>query len=473
MHKHLFLKYYSVIAVIITVTVVLLGIIASAIIGMKTFDSQSKNMERAANKLACSVAMLPKNYHIIAGNIFGSSISAVKETIRSDVIVINSSGEIETSTANAEKINVSPKTLSYAIDKVLSGEVYRKALPFINGGKSGYTVGVPVITGDNTISGAVFITTCELDINSIVIGTLFVFFICGVITLLIAFVILFFVTKKITKPIYEISDIANSYAQGDFSKRLDIDSGHEFAPLAAAFNAMADGIDGLDRMQSGFIADVSHELRTPITTIKGFVDGMLDGTIPQKEYKKYLAIVSEEADRVSRMVTSFLSLAKLRSGQISYVMKPFDIVATTGKAFFTFKDRIEQKKIELQVNFEKDSIMVSADEDAIYRVVFNLLDNAIKFTDNGGQINYSIKISEAKAQISIRNTGCGIAKEDAAHIFERFYKADKSRGINRDGTGIGLYLVKNIIKAHGEDIILTSKEGEFAQFVFTLPLYND
>ncbi|MBR5011244.1 MAG: HAMP domain-containing histidine kinase, partial [Clostridia bacterium] len=183
--------------------------------------------------------------------------------------------------------------------------------------------------------------------------------------------------------------------------------------------------------------------------------------------------VSEEVHRISRMVSSLLDVAKMQSGQMTYVKKPFDIVNTTGKALFAFEDRINAKQINLDVDFCDESVIVNGDEDAIYRVIYNLLDNAVKFTNPSGNIKISIQTVDNKAKVLVRNTGIGISKTDAAHIFERFYKVDKSRSINRRGTGIGLYLVKNIIKEHGEDVILTSKEGEFAQFVFTLPIYND
>ena len=293
------------------------------------------------------------------------------------------------------------------------------------------------------------------------------------IVLVVAFVVIFFMTKRMMRPLYEMSAVAHSYARGDFSKRINVDHANEYAPLAIAFNSMADGIDNLEQVRRSFITDVSHELRTPLTTITGFVDGMLDGTIPPQAYEKYLNIVSEEARRVSRMVSSFLDVARIQSGQMTYVMKPFDIVKTAGKALFAFEDKITQGNINLTVNMPEDPIIVSGDEDAIYRVIYNLMDNAVKFTPSGGEICCEIAVSNEKADISVRNTGCGISKEEAAHIFERFYKADKSRSINKKGTGIGLYLVKNIIEEHGQDIILTSKEGEFAKFMFSLPLYKD
>ncbi len=472
MHRRIFRKYYSAFAVLVAITVLTLGLVSATIIGVNSFYDRSESMERAAQKIAGSVASMPKNFHIIAGNIFDSSISAIKETIESDIVVLDKNGTINISTIETQ--TGTEFTESGIADYVLAGNIYRGSR-YILGSKqlSGYTVGVPVISGDNNIGGAVFVTTYKNNIGSVMVGTMVIFMSCGIVALMIAFVVLFFITKSITKPIYQMSAIAHSYAEGDFSKRLDVKHSHEFAPLASAFNAMADGVDNLEQMRRGFIADVSHELRTPMTTITGFVDGMLDGTIPPDQYDKYLTIVSEEIKRVSRMVNSFLDIAKMQSGQMSYVKAPFDIVKTVGKALFAFEEKINNKNITLIDDFCNDSVIVRGDEDSIYRVVYNLMDNAVKFTDIGGEIKCGVQIQDKKAMIYVRNTGLGISKEEAPHIFERFYKSDKSRSINKRGTGIGLYLVKNILKGHGEDIILSSVEGEYVQFVFTLPLDSE
>ena len=474
MHKRIFRKYYAAFSIIVAITVTTLSVISSLIIGFNSFDDQGEAMERAANKVATTVANMPKNYNVIAGSIFESAISTVKETINSDIIIFNGEGIPQSTTIPMSHFSYTSAFDKRAVDYVLDGQVYRSLMSFARSDRrAGFTIGVPVMSSDNNITGAVFITTHEHNVGSVILGTLMIYLVCGLTVLLIAFVVLFFITKKLTKPIYQISEAAHSYAQGDFSKRVDISRSHEFAPLASAFNSMADGIDGLEQMRRGFVADVSHELRTPMTTITGFVDGMLDGTIPPEQHEKYLTIVSEEVHRISRMVSSLLDVAKMQSGQMTYVKKPFDIVNTTGKALFAFEDRINAKQINLDVDFCDDSVIVNGDEDAIYRVIYNLLDNAVKFTNPSGNIKISIQTVDNKAKVLVRNTGIGISKTDAAHIFERFYKVDKSRSINRRGTGIGLYLVKNIIKEHGEDVILTSKEGEFAQFVFTLPIYND
>ncbi len=474
MHKRIFLKYYSICVLIVALTVSLLGFSTSAAIGVRNFNNQSQSMERAANKVAHTVATMPKNYNILAGSIFESSISTIKETMNSDIVVFDSHCAIEFSTFSKKSDKAGNFIPHSVVESVLSGNVYRRSHSFGTRGTTvGYTVGVPVMSDDNEVSGAVFVTTTELNITSIFLGNFLLYITCGVAVLIIAFIALIFTTRQMTQPMYQMYYAANAYAKGDFSKRIKVKETNEFAPLARAFNSMADGIESLDDMRKGFVADVSHELRTPMTTITGFIDGMLDGTIPPDQHEKYLAIVSEEAHRMSRMVAAFLDIAKIQSGQMSYVKKPFDIVEAAGKVLFAFEDKIEQSKINLDFVYPDDPVIAVGDYDAIYRVIFNLVDNAIKFTPQDGSIKITVSVVKGKVNLSVYNTGCGISKDDAAHIFERFYKADKSRGLNKKGTGIGLFLVKNIIKEHGEDIILSSKEGEFAKFIFTLPLYTD
>ncbi len=470
MHKRIFFKYYTICVFIVFLTVSVLGFATSTVIGVQSFNTQSQSMERAANKVASTIADLPKNYAVFAGNIFDASISTVKETIKSEIFVFNQKGEIALTTLSPYDTSTKNFFSTADINSVLGGEVCKRARSYGKRNTTlGYTVGVPIVSGDNNISGAVFVTTSEINMRSIFASTFVTFACCGFIVLIIAFIVLIFVTRRMTKPINDMYVAANKFKGGDFSTRLNVSSSNEYAPLVNAFNSMADGIENLEGMRRGFIADVSHELRTPMTAITGFVDGVLDGTIPPELHQKYLKTVSEEAHRMSRLVDSFLDIAKIQAGQISYVKKPFDIVATIGKVLFAFEEKIAQKNIDLSFSYCDDYVLVLGDEDAIYRVVFNLVDNALKFTEGGGKIDIGVNAVNDKVQISIYNTGCGISKEDAANIFERFYKADKSRSQNKRGTGIGLYLVKNIIKEHGEDIILTSKEGEYARFSFTLP----
>ena len=235
-----------------------------------------------------------------------------------------------------------------------------------------------------------------------------------------------------------------------------------------AFNDMAFHIEKAEDIRNNFISDVSHELRTPMTTIGGFVDGILDGTIPKDRQSDYLVIVKDEIARLSALTNSFLDVTRNSSGKQKLEMTNFDINETIRRTLFNFEQRICEKSLEVDVVFETESCVVKADKDEITRVLTNLIENAIKFTNEGGILRISTGSRQHEVFVSVYNTGCGIAEEDRKLIFERFYKADKSRSLNREGTGIGLFIVKEIINRHGGNISVKSVEGEYAEFIFTL-----
>ena len=205
-----------------------------------------------------------------------------------------------------------------------------------------------------------------------------------------------------------------------------------------------------------------------MTTISGFVDGILDETIPPERQRDYLLIVRDEIVRLSSLVNSFLSLTRLQTGSQTLEITTFDINEAIRRTLVGFESKIEEKQINVSVNYDEEPCLVKADMNLIRQVIGNLVENAIKFTNTGGTLAVTVKSARNSAVVSVYNTGCGIAEEEQALIFERFYKADKSRSLNREGTGIGLYIVKDILNRHGRDISVSSKEGEFAEFTFSL-----
>lgn len=445
-------------------TVFLLGTVTTGVYTVQSVQEQDRNMENAANKVASMLKGMPANYNVFVGTVMAGTIDTVKETIDSDVIIINQWGRVVQSTLGDVAISL-PEG---AINTVFDGGIYRRQAILIEELGNSYTVGVPISGDDGSVIGGVFVTARQIRVSSAMQSILVTYLFCGVAVLLIACVVLYFITYQITKPLYEMARAAKSYAKGDFSQRITVAPEGELGALATTFNQMADGLNRLETMRREFIADVSHELRTPMTTIGGFIDGIIDGTIPEESREKYLLLVSAEVRRLSRMVNNLLDVARIQSGEISYQMVPFDLTEVAHRVLLTMEDRIEDEKIQLTLNLPEKSVYVIGDHDAIYRVIYNLLDNAVKFTPAGGEIVASMRQQDGKVYFSVKNTGEGIPQAEAGRIFERFYKTDKSRGIVRKGVGLGLYMVKSIINAHGEDIFLTSKEGSFAEFTFTL-----
>lgn len=288
--------------------------------------------------------------------------------------------------------------------------------------------------------------------------------------LLVMSLALYGINYRLTKPLKLMSEAARAMARGDFSRRIPVTSDDEIGELAVSFNQMTNSLVRLEETRKDFIANVSHELKTPMTTIAGFIDGIIDGTIEQEKSKHYLEIVSGEIKRLSRMVQSMLSLARLESGEFTLKTEQFDFRELVLSVVISQEQRIEQKKINVNGLDELPSVSLNADKDMIYRVIYNLVDNAVKFTDENGTISFKVRADSKKLVFRIQNTGKGIPKNDLPYVFERFYKVDKSRSANKNSTGLGLYIVKTIVKNHGGSISVSSAENEFTAFEVTLPI---
>ena len=300
---------------------------------------------------------------------------------------------------------------------------------------------------------------------------LWIFLAASVGIMALALLLAFMTAKRMAKPLDEMARATRRFAHGDFSARVDYDDRtDEVGALVSAFNTMADSLERSEQRRNDFIANVSHELKTPMTTISGFADGLLDGTIPKEQQDKYLVIIADETRRLSRLVRSMLDLSRMESaGSDLARRREFDLSEAVISTLLSFEARAADKSLDVDLQVPEQHINVLGDPDAITRVVYNLMDNAIKFANPGSTLGVSIWKNDGKAYVSIRDTGETIAAEDLPFIFDRFYKSDRSRSLDRDGVGLGLYLVKRILNAHGEDIAVTSRDG-VTEFVFTLAL---
>ena len=293
--------------------------------------------------------------------------------------------------------------------------------------------------------------------------------------MLAALIAVYFISERVSAPLREMRRAAKDFAGGNFDRRVVVHGSDEVAELGIAFNQMAQSLENLEKTRSTFIANVSHDLRSPMTTIAGFIDAIRDGVIPPEKQDYYLGVISSEVHRLSRLVSSLLDVTRIEAGERKFVMAPFDICEMGRQILISFEQQIDEKQLAVEFLCDQDSMTVLADHDAIYQIFYNLCDNAVKFSQNEGILRVSIcrvgetdKNKKNKIQISVYNQGIGIAAEDLPMVFERFYKGDKSRGLDRRGTGLGLYISKTIIAAHGEDIWVTSVEGKDCQFSFTL-----
>ena len=278
----------------------------------------------------------------------------------------------------------------------------------------------------------------------------------------------YIISYHMITPLKDMSRAAKNFAMGDFDARVRVKGQDEIAELAVAFNNMAQSLSDLEEQRSTFLANVSHDLRTPMTSISGFIDGILDGTIPPENRDHYLNIVSVEIKRLSRLVRTLLDLSRIQCGERKFTMVNFDASEMAMTILFSFEKQIDQKRLNVVFDCE-DKMYVLADSDAIHQVLYNLIDNAVKFSYEEGELRVSLKERDKNVLIEVYNEGKGIPAADLPHVFDRFYKADKSRGLDKSGVGLGLFIVKAILQAHGENITVASEEGKNCCFSMTLP----
>ena len=291
-----------------------------------------------------------------------------------------------------------------------------------------------------------------------------------------AFVVLFssyFIAKRIINPFVDMNHIVQCYSKGDFSQRIPVQGKDEASQLGRSFNEMADQLKNLEVTRQSFVANVSHELRSPLTSMKGFLEAMMDGTIPPEEHEHYIDIVLSETRRMTAMVNDLLDLARIESGIITVNYEVFDINELIRRTLITFEARISEKNMELDVRFANEQSFVYADSNQISQVLRNLIDNAIKYSPQGRTLLVSTYALRKEVYVTIRDTGVGIPAEDVPHIFDRFYKVEKAHTPSPQvGSGLGLAIVKKIIEAHGQSITVKSARGKGTQFTFTLEKAN-
>lgn len=292
----------------------------------------------------------------------------------------------------------------------------------------------------------------------------------GMIVCVLVFFALYFVLKSITKPLSEMQEVTVYLARGDFSKRAKEDyKKGDMNRFAKALNKMADALEIDNESKKSFVANVSHELKTPMTSIGGFIDGILDGTIPQEQERHYLEKVSKEVKRLARIVVAMLNLSKIEAGEIGLSPSNYEIKDQLFSTLLLFERSIEDKHIEIAGFEDMENIKVTADKDLIGQVVQNLMDNAVKFTPENGTITILAAQENGRTKVTIRNSGAGIAIDEVSRVFERFYKVDKSRSFDVKGVGLGLYICKTIINMHDGEISANSVPEQYTEFSFEIP----
>lgn len=484
--KTLFRKYLKITSLIILVSFLCLGSV------MVVFVSRYWNMERrelllqnahgVSNIAATSLLKEDKNTFTIDGNRMEEFVSVFSENIDACILVTDVDGKIVMS-HNDVRLQANVDGTSTTLDKDILDYVIRNGQYYGKTDLGGYfgekygVAGVPiVVTNENgveTTIGAAFAASSLAAVTGFQAEVIKMFLLAGIAAFMVAFGVTWLYSYRMTRPLRTMCDATKSFAMGDFSVRVPVFSDDEVGELAKAFNQMAETLANSESMNRNFIANVSHELKTPMTTISGFIDGIIDGTIPPEKEQYYLGIVSTEVKRLSRLVKTMLDLSRIDSGKMVLRRARFDISNTIFVALLSFESKIDEKKIEIRGLEDSQPIFVDGDPDMIHQVLYNLLENAVKFTNVNGYIEIHAVEEPERVTVSIRNSGPGISPDDVKMIFDRFYKTDKSRSQDKNGMGLGLYIVKTMVQLHGGEIHVESVENEYTLFEFWIPNHSE
>lgn len=474
MRNKLFNKLFLTTAIALVVSVLLILVLLSVSVN-SYFINDKKQLLTDNCKTVAGVltSRTDSNINFQAG--LDAMISVVSNAVLGETYVCDADGNIFSCSCNEwrqeknciHSKGVIPEKVLTSAEKGSFFEVGRLQGRFL---KTYYTAVAPFYSGDGSVAGFVLISSPAHILQSMWSELTNIFILCTALPLTVLFVFLYIATKKITRPVNMMSKAAVKMSKGDFSERIPVNGDDEIAELSKAFNAMSNSLTQLESMRRSFIANVSHELRTPMTTIGGFIDGILDGTIPPDKEEQYLTIVSTEIKRLSRIVQSMLSLARLESGEQKVNPVKFQLTDLTVEVMLSQEQRIVAKNINVKGLDRGTDVTVTADRDLIYQAVYNIVDNAIKFTPEGKNIEITVSSDNDIAKIAIKNDGKGIPQNEMQQIFERFYKSDKSRSINKEGTGLGLYITKTIVDIHKGNITVSSVPESYTEFVITLPL---
>ena len=396
------------------------------------------------------------------------ALSIVSETSDSSLLLADDQGNV---------------ILAAGFDQALGAQIPRTVLDQMAGGqnamfvsgtldgvydKGQYSAGGALTDAAGQVRGYAFASACASALNGYVADMFSTFILSAGLMLLISSLLSVVFTTRLTLPLRRIAEAARKFGAGDFSTRVPVEGEDEVAQLAVTFNNMAANLEAIDSSRSNFMGNIAHELRTPMTSVKGFVDGMLDGTIPPELYNHYLGVVSQEVGRLTRLIQNMLDISKLEAGEYQVNARSYDVWESITGAALAAEQRIESGRIQIQ-GLVPERTMVYADPDLVHQVVYNLLDNAIKFTPEEGIIRFGVTRSGGQVTVSIWNTGPGIAPEALPFVFDRFFKEDRSRGLNTRGSGLGLHICKVLVNLSGGKIWVESQEGEWCRFSFTLP----
>lgn len=471
MKNRLFKKFFltTVLAVIISMSVIvtLMSVAFSRYFAIDKKKLLKENCQTVSQTVESAVG---NNYSKL---LIENAINTLAKAISSEVFLTDTNGQVlicscEEWDQNSSCIHSNGTISDSIINQTIKGEYYEVGKLSSKYSEPHYTYACTV-KSNNKVIGLVFASSPASSLQILLSEIAKMFVLCSIIPIVLLFCSIYYITFRLTRPLREMSIAAKKMSMGDFSTRIHTYGNDEISELAKSFNHMTDALVKLEGTRRSFIANVSHELRTPITTISGFIDGIIDGTIEKDKHEYYLNIVSVEIKRLARIVQSMLSLARLESGEQKANITTVDLYKIVCKSVVSQEKRITDKNIEILGLETNISAVIEADEDLIYQAIYNIIDNAIKFVNTGGYIQFNFEKTNNTVVLKIRNSGEGIKPDNLKYVFDRFYKEDKARSINKNGSGLGLYIVKTIIDIHKGKIFVRSLYGQYTEFELQLP----
>ena len=398
-----------------------------------------------------------------------SKINRIKDTYGAEIWIANySSGIVQYLDGewNTSEAIATPAVMAQ-LTEIQSGREIRVQGLFPNLGDEIVTIGVPWKYSDGYVVGAVLLHISVESLNVSYRDLLVKLMPISSLGLILGIILSYFLARSQARPVRQISRAVGRFAGGDLSSRVSLSCGGELQELGESINNMAQALSELEESRRSFVANVSHELRSPLTSMHGYVQGMLDGTIPPEDHGRYLAVVNDETERLKVLVNDLLNLSRFESGKFPMNKQPYDVCEQLRRILIGFERRLDERCEDVRVNMPDSQVMVNADADRISQVIFNLIDNALKFMpDAGGVLGLDVDLVGEKVRVRVSDNGCGIPAEDLPHVFDRFYKADKAH-TSGNGPGLGLAIAKSIMDQHGEKISVKS-DGEGTCFEFWL-----
>ncbi|MBQ9414201.1 MAG: HAMP domain-containing histidine kinase [Clostridia bacterium] len=472
MFKSIFSKYFTLTAVLLLVAIVVLGALQLFFFNSYWMRDKEETLSENAEQIAYHAANLvvqdsnDTSVYYLSVRSVQPLVNLMAGGLETQILITDTTGSLLVTSRDA---SVSQTALPQTVIDQINDSYFAVGTMDDFFETKQYAAATPIVVPGNVCVGYVIVAMPADGLMRYMQANLRTYLISALVVLLIFSVVIYLVTYRMVKPLREMAAATRRFAEGDFSVRIRVRGRDEVAELGEALNNMAISLSATENMSRSFVANISHELKTPMTTIGGFVDGILDGTIPLEKQNYYLQIVSDEVKRLSRLVKSMLNLSRIDNGSLKINPVTFDLTDAICSAILSFEPRIVEKHVDVQGLAECERVNVTGDYDLIGQVVYNLLDNAVKFVNENGTITVGITRQEHRIYCSIRNTGVGLSPEEMPRVFERFYKTDRSRSLDKTGVGLGLYIVKMIINLHHGEIFVRSLQNEYCEFIFWLP----